>query len=362
MEGKGRNMSGSNKTKVVVKRTVKDDDSDKFAVMMDALKEAGFWEALDSKWKASGKTKAQFSIVVKPNLMMFYSTKDKSVYTDPTMVEYLIDRMYEKGFTKIALIESQNVYGNWFKKRDVLNVAKIAGFHDNKNYRIVDISKEKVPHKYPGRLGQHFVGPTWRDADFRINFAKNKTHFSCYYTLCIKNVYGTTPLQDKFLEYHKNREITWVTVEMIKEFPVHFNIVDGILSADGIMGIKADWTPKKTKIVIAGENIIAVDWVGAELMGLDPMRSIFTELAVTVLGMPDIKRVGDMTPHPDWDNVPEHIDTIFNMGEEFYGFSNWLGFVSSEMDPVFPMKVTAVFTLGFRWIFLGVLRLVSYLE
>ena len=29
-----------------------------------------------------------------------------------------------------------------------------------------------VPDNYGGRFGAHFVGPTWRDADFRISFAK----------------------------------------------------------------------------------------------------------------------------------------------------------------------------------------------
>ncbi|MFQ6088218.1 MAG: DUF362 domain-containing protein [Candidatus Methanofastidiosia archaeon] len=58
----------------------------------------------------------------------------------------------------------------------------------------MDLTKEMVPHNYIGRLKRHFVGPTWRDADFRISFAKNKIHTSCYYTLTLKNIYGVTPI------------------------------------------------------------------------------------------------------------------------------------------------------------------------
>jgi hypothetical protein len=149
---------------------------------------------------------------------------------------------------------------------------------------------------------------------------------------------------------------------MLKEFPVHFGIIDGIWSADGLMGIKADYTPKHTKTIIAGENIIAVDIVGARKMGLDPMKSRFVSLAIEELGMPEIEVEGDTSIYKDWDNVPENIDKIFNIGEEFYGFSNWLGFISSEMDPCFPLKIRCRITLAIRRFFLEILRIISKAE
>ena len=94
----------------------------------------------------------------------------------------------------------------------------------NKNYRIVDLTEEMVPYDYGGRLGKHFVGPTWRDADFRISFAKNKTHTFCHYTLTLKNIYGTLPMQDKLKEYHTKREYDWPTIETMKHFWVHFGL------------------------------------------------------------------------------------------------------------------------------------------
>jgi uncharacterized protein (DUF362 family) len=348
------------KTRVIIVNTREEDDSDKFSALDEAIKKANFWKTLETKWKDSGKDKEHFSIAIKPNIMMFYSKSDMSVITDPELVEHLIDRMHERGFTNIAVVESQNVYGNWFKNREVLNVAKLAGY-SGRNYRIVDITQEKVPHNYKGSLGNYYTSPTWRDADFRISFAK-KTHFSCYFTLCIKNIYGVTPEQNKFLEYHKKREIDAVTIEMLKEFPVHFGIIDGIWSADGLMGIKADYTPKHTKTIIAGENIIAVDIVGARKMGLDPMKSRFVSLAIEELGMPEIEVEGDTSIYKDWDNVPENIDKIFNIGEEFYGFSNWLGFISSEMDPCFPLKIRCRITLAIRRFFLEILRIISKAE
>ncbi len=346
---------------VAVRTTLQENDSDRFTALEEVLKEAGFWDELERHFTRSGKTKSEFLIAIKPNLMMFYSKEDMSVITDPALVEHLINRITEKGFTNIAFVESQNVFGNWFKNREVENVARHAGYNPT-NYRIVDLTKDAVSHTYKGSLGTYFAGKTWKDADFRISFAKNKTHFSCYYTLTIKNIYGTTPEQNKFLEYHKDREVDSVTVEMIKEFPVHFGIIDGIWSSDGLLGIKADYTPKHTRTIIAGPDIVAVDMVGAMKMGLDPMKSSFTRLAVEEFGKPEIHITGDASVYRDWDNVPPGIEHILNYGEEWYGFSNMLGFLSSEMDSAFPVKTTSRIILAIRRFILRILKAISLYE
>ncbi|MFQ6136181.1 MAG: DUF362 domain-containing protein [Candidatus Hydrothermarchaeales archaeon] len=340
---------------------------DKFVALDEVLEKTDFFGILDGYFDESGKDKKDFSIAIKPNIMMAYSREDTSVITDPELVEHLIDRIAERGYSKIAVVESQNVFGNWFENRDVVTVAKFAGYSTDKNYRIVDITEEKVPYDYGGRLGKYLVGPTWRDADFRISFAKNKTHFSCYFTLTIKNIYGTTPEQNKFLEYHKKREFDWVTVEMLKHFPVHFGIIDGFWSADGLLGIKADITPKHTKTIIGGENLVAVDIVGAEKMGLNPLDSNFLRLAVEAFGMPEINRVGDLSVYEEWDNVPPLVDKFLDIGEEWYSLSNWLGFLSSDMDPEFPIKVESSsikhkIVLKLRPVVLRILRLISKIE
>ncbi len=346
---------------VVVGTTQQDDDSDRFALLEQVIEEAGFWDVLEGRFLDSGKTKDDFLIAIKPNLMMFYSKKDMSVITEPALVEHLINKLVERGYTNIALVESQNVYGNWFKNREVENVAQHAGYNP-RNYRIVDLTLDAVSHTYKGWLGTYFVGKTWRDADFRISFAKNKTHFSCYYTLTIKNIYGTTPEQNKFLEYHKDREVDRVTVEMLKEFPVHFGIIDGIWSSDGLLGIKADYTPKHTKTIIAGTNLVAVDMVGGQKMGLDPMKSSFVRLAAEAFGKPEINIIGDTSVYEDWDNVPPGMEHILNYGEEWYGLSNLMGFLSSEMDPAFPPKITSRLTLALRSIILRILKTISLYE
>jgi uncharacterized protein (DUF362 family) len=207
------------------------------------------------------------------------------------------------------------------------------------------------------------VGKTWKDADFRISFAKNKTHISCYYTLTIKNIYGTLPEQNKFREYHADREIDTVTIETIQEFPVNFGIVDGIWSADGIFGVKSDYSPNHTKTLIAGENIISVDIVGGQKMGINPMNNRFVKLAIETFGMPEINIIGDKSHYKNWKNITPFADKILDYGEELYGAANILGYLSSDMDTrAFPEKnieIISWYTKIVRYVFINISRVLN---
>jgi len=347
--------TANHRTRVVV---VKRDD--KFAALDQVLGSTEFFDLLEAKCGGSGKTKEDFLVAIKPNIMMAYSREDPSTITDPELVEHLIDQLAARGFSNVAVVESQNVFGNWFNNRDVATVAAYFGY-TSRNYRIVDLTEEKVEHDFGGRLGQHWIGPTWRDADFRISFAKNKTHPSCFFTLTLKNLYGCMPLQDKFKEYHKTREFDWPTIEMLKRFPCHFGFIDGYWSADGLLGLKADYTPKHTQTIIGGENIIAVEWVGAKKMGLNPYDSRIFQLAMTAFGMPEVEWIGDSTVYENWVNLPPLLDRWLDVGEEYYTYANWLGFVSSDMDAAFSPKVSHRFTLFARRIVTAILRFLSRL-
>lgn len=316
---------------------------DKFALLRQVLEQARFWDVLGQRFAASGKVKADYRIVVKPNFMYMHSKKDFSTYTDPVLVEALIDDIVARGFTNVTVVEAQSTLGNYYANREVVTVAKYVGYRTDGNYRIVDLTKEMVPYDYGGRLGKHFVGPTWRDADFRVSFAKNKTHVFSHYTLTLKNIYGTLPMQNKLKEYHTKREYDWPTIETLTHFPVQFGIIDGIYSADGHFGVIVDPTPVHTKTIIAGENLIAVDWVGAKKMGLDPddiKIGRFLPLAVEAFGMPEIEWVGDRSQYHPWKNVSEAFIQSLDVIEESYAFSDWWFGGLTAMDAFFPFRKT----------------------
>lgn len=318
---------------------------DKFAMLDRILEETGFFEILERRFKETGKSREEFSVVIKPNFMYMHSKKDISSYTDPELVETLVDKIADKGFPNIALVEAQSTLGNYYKNREVVKVAEYIGYSKNKNRRIVDLTEEMVPYDYGGKLGKHFVGPTWRDADFRVSFAKNKTHVFCHYTLTLKNIYGTLPLQNKLKEYHTKREYDWPTIETLKHFPVHFGLIDGIYSADGQFGVIVDPTPNHTKTMIGGENLIAVDWVGGKKMGLDPddpKVGRFLPLALEAFGKPEINWVGDRSVYEPWQNVSEVFIQSLDIIEEAYAFSDWWFSCLTAMDKYFAFKKRAL--------------------
>jgi hypothetical protein len=55
------------------------------------------------------------SIHIKPNFMFMYSKKDISTFTDPILVEYLVDRIYERGYRNIAVADARSSYGFFSK-------------------------------------------------------------------------------------------------------------------------------------------------------------------------------------------------------------------------------------------------------
>jgi cholesterol oxidase len=324
-----------NSTKEVTVASIR--DPDKIKALDRVLTETKFLDLVTSAWQATGKPKEEFAILIKPNFMFAYNKSDHTTYTDPELVHHLVKVLKDRGgFENLAVVEAQSTYGEYFDKRSVREVAEYLGYSvdGSAGYRMVDLTLDPREERHLGpHLGYHPVPLTWRDADFRISFAKNKTHAYSYYTLTLKNIYGALPLADKFSEYHTGRGIYHTTIEYLQAFPVHFGLIDAHLSADGPFGIFADPEPNITETIIGGPDLVAVDWVGASKMGLDPKISRYMELAVKAFGKPEIKLVGDPNPYRPWLNVPVALSifTHFGLDANDY-FGNLLYMAGAYMD------------------------------
>ncbi|MBI5958374.1 MAG: DUF362 domain-containing protein [Chloroflexi bacterium] len=315
----------------------------KFDALHQALEQSGFVDHLLAHWGASDKTKAAFRIAIKPNIMTTsIHQPDSPVYTDPALVEDLIRLIKEQGFTQISVVESQNVYNYAYTGRTVPAVAALCGYSGD-GYQIVDLTEDTVPFDYGGVMGQHIAGRAWLEADYRISFAKNKTHWQCFYTACLKNVYGCLPAWDKMKVYHgkgrRGRDIEFfqATILINEKLPPHFALLDAWISGDGLTGHVRDAKPNPTHTIFASENAYALDWVAGEKMQIDPPRNYVIQEAIRHWGTIQITRVGDMTAWTPWLNVRSIVVRAFDLIEEFY----WLGrFMSrtaaTQSDPRFP--------------------------
>lgn len=75
----------------------------KHALLDSAIDDSGFFVRLESARAARGKVAADFKVVIKPSFMFMYSKADHSTFTDPELVEHLIDRLVARGFTNVTL-------------------------------------------------------------------------------------------------------------------------------------------------------------------------------------------------------------------------------------------------------------------
>jgi uncharacterized protein (DUF362 family) len=276
---------------------------------------------------------------------------DSPVYTAPDLVEDLFRLLRAEGFARFAVVESQNVYNYAFTGRTVPAVAAMCGYSGD-GYAIVDLTDDTVEADYGGILGRHRAGRAWLEADYRISFAKNKTHWQCFYTACLKNVYGCLPQWDKMRHYHgkaKNRhniEFYQATILINDLLPAQFALLDAWVSGDGLTGHVRDPKPNRTRTIFASENAYALDWVAGEKMRVDPRDNVVIREAMRRWGEIQITRVGDLTPWRPWRNVRPIVVSAFDVIEEYY----WLGrFMSraaaTQTDKRFP-PVTR-----FNWFF-----------
>ena len=318
------------------------DASEKLATFLRTLDIADFAQHMDRRAIASGKPRDKVVVAIKPDLMMAYHRRDRSTFTDPFLVERLIDELYAMGFRDIRLCESQNLYGKHYANRSVENVARYVGYHPER-YRIVDLSEELVPHAFTRGMGLYEIGKSWQDADIRISFAKMKTHVNAVGALTIRNIVTVVPQFGDHLFTGRLSDLQTVTMALLHDFPPHFGIIDAYENAaDGLMGFMADPTPKHPHLFVAGTDVICVDFVGLRLMGeRDPTRALDIRAAIEWFGdpRPHGTLLGELTPIPDWDPASSGLTTpLAAISLPIYtALSGQGSYFAAEMDPeAFP--------------------------
>lgn len=355
---KGMPSACANEQTVVV--TLTDHQIDKYTLLEKVLELSGFFDVLDDSFKKSKKEKSEFKIVVKPNLSMMLRRADVGTYTDPFLLVHLLRLILRKGFTNLAVVESGNLYGNWFQNRSVAQVAARQGllkeevlrfYQRGKDYyitvkgggvnglaRLVDLGEEPVAVDI-GKGEKIEVGKTWVDGDFRIGFAKLKSHFYSRYTATIKNIYGCLPEQDKVQAYHCKRRVGAWTALIIHLFPVHFSIVDAYTTADGWLGVKIKAIARKTHTLFAGTDIMCVDHFAGSLLRVNPRTSVMFKSMEKLQPLKKYEVVGAWKPFSPWRNSPAILALICQLIEANANIMDWAGALSTGgHDSCFPHR------------------------
>ena len=342
------------------------DGRDKIHLLNEVLDLSAFETELEAVRKAAEKAPADFKIAIKPNASMFVRRDDDGVTTDPLLVLALVARLHEKGYPNISVVESSNAYQLTYTERNPVTVMTAMGLNGGVHafvsarssatahvadsdgnllpYELVDlgadtteVSAEEMP---TGRLK---LSTHWLQADFRISFAKFKTHVYGGYTLLVKNTYGALPEADKMWHYHRPTGCAKPTIAQLKRCPIHFGIIDGVIAADGWLGVKWDRAiPKRPGFVLAGRNIVETERVACRIMGMAAERSLMTKEALDLWGEPS-ELDGRIRPLEGWSNVPGFITSGFPLTEKHYYYYAFQQTVSDGLGtPPFKRKPMGV--------------------
>ncbi|MGM0466745.1 MAG: DUF362 domain-containing protein, partial [Acidobacteriota bacterium] len=131
------------------------------------------------------------------------------------------------------------------------------------------------------------------ESDFIINLCKLKTHSFTIFTGAVKNMYGIIPHGQR-IKFHKQFPLPSDFSEMLVDIyscaPPNLNIMDGIVSMEG-EGPSAG-NPKKTSLILASQDGIALDAVASKIIGLNPLDIYTTQDAYQRgLGAGDLNKI-----------------------------------------------------------------------
>ena len=123
-----------------------------------------------------------------------------------------------------------------------------------------------------GSMFQRYIlNECFREADEVISVAKMKNHLFMGVTLCTKNLFGITPTippQGRVRTYyHHAIRLSYVLPDLARITNPCLNIIDAMT---GQWGREWDGEGRVCDALIAGDQIVATDAVGAHLMGHDP--------------------------------------------------------------------------------------------
>jgi uncharacterized protein (DUF362 family) len=250
-----------------------------------------------------GKPLSEFRVAIKPTFMLGYDRRDCSMITDRELLDELARYLKESGCHDVAVVEGRNIYDQFYENRSVQSVAQHFEI-SSPHFRVVDLSDEQVPHDYFRGMGQYSVGKTWKEADFRISFAKMRSHPVELVHLAISNLEGIGARCDQFLFTERQADRETATMMLMDEFPPHLAILDAYEeAADGLVGIMGCPRPAIPLRFYAGKDALAVDMVATRHMGLeDPREAASLRAACHWFGDPRnrIEIDGLDEPLPKW--------------------------------------------------------------
>jgi uncharacterized protein (DUF362 family)/ferredoxin len=212
-------------------------------------------------------------VLIKPNVLNA-SAPETAATTHPSIVSAVIKKVKNAG--GIALVGDCPSNAHAFvpetmEKTGIKQAAEDAGGE------IVLLQQSGIAEiKSPSnsrRMRMHAISRLALEADLIINLPKIKTHNLTAYTGAIKNMFGVIPGFSKS-KFHVNairpKDLAELLVDVFEIARPTLNIMDGVMGMEGNGPAGGD--PRKLGVIIATNDGVAMDAVGSNLIGFDPLK------------------------------------------------------------------------------------------
>jgi uncharacterized protein (DUF362 family) len=251
-------------------------------------------------------------VAIKPNLFAPYPPP---VSVDRRVIKSIVSMCREAGAKRIVVIEGLSV-GSLIKRINVDMSKKggkmTRGMKTIEAMRLLGVKRavedaggtaagvedeEKENISVPGGKVLHSIEypKVILDADVFISLPALKTHTMTMVTLGIKNLQGILNEGDRYFGHRD--DLDQHLVDIIKVKKPDLTLVDGLIGMEG-MGAGESGSPVPMGLILAGEDVVAVDSVCSRAMGIEnPMLVGTTRIAAYEgLGVADpaqIEMVGE---------------------------------------------------------------------
>jgi len=199
-------------------------------------------------------------ILIKPN---YLNSKHPStgITTDARVIEGIVKFLRERNMKEIIIGEGSG-FADTFQAFKVAGVDSVA---ERWGVKLVDLNSDEfveVNPPNPLALGKVKVAKTALESTI-ISVPKLKPHRIATVTLSLKNMMGALASKGTM---HKGK-LSENIADLASILRPSLSVVDGIIAGEGH---EASGNPIEMNLVIAGTDPVAVDAIGAEVMGIKP--------------------------------------------------------------------------------------------
>lgn len=262
-------------------------------------------------------------VFIKPNIV--YWNKDCffpkwGVITTTRVVEDVITLLNERGVNDITICEGIITEDPSDKETakvafEELGYNKLAERFGVKVYNVFERPFEKVELAEGVSIK---MNADLYKADYLIDLPVLKTHAQCVVSLGIKNLKGllSMPSRKKFHSADLEKTLDYNVAQLANKIPPSLTLIDGLYSLE--RGPAIDGKAHKSNILVASNDILSADLVGANLLGIDASAVPHLVQAAKDRNRPhtlsdiDIlgEKIEDLAKPHEWDYAYANDDTL----------------------------------------------------